>query len=127
MGVKNASSELKHPNRVTQAEHKFQVKKNLMDKRDENIVASEKEDDIVKQIDILDGLELDTLMFDKSGKSADENLVDNYKELKTYFVYLDKYGKDIDKRRNSTYTEDEINEFVSMILIGVLYVSETIR
>lgn len=98
VGVKNASSELKHPNRMTQAEHKFNVKERLMDKRDKYKKSFKKEDDAGKHIEILDGLDLDTLMFDKSGKSADENLADNYDMLKTYFAYLDEYETEINSK-----------------------------
>ena len=103
VGLKLSSGSLLHPKRVSRAVEKYNKQKDLLTLSQMEYKVSEDSKEIM--VDSLAEMDLSSLMYEDSKKSADENLFDHYAELRNDFVYIKAYEESV--ADNKTMNDEE--------------------
>lgn len=102
VGLKLSPSSVKHPKRVQRAAEKRALQRELVQKKDEPIPAPQG-----NAFAILEALDIEKLMYDKSGGNYYEKLVRHYRPVKMVLSYIPGYEAAIKTRLSAANLSDD--------------------
>lgn len=98
VGLKLSSGSILHPKRVSRAVEKYNKQKDLLELSQHEYDVRDESKEMM--VDSLSEMDLSSLMYEDSKKSADENLFDHYAELRRDFVYIKAYEESVENNKD---------------------------